>query len=60
MSAVSLQQMWKIKKKTWPKKAPSLPLAKRNQKGRIVSSPKDIIHTLHKEYSDRLRRKKCI
>ena len=34
-----LHKMWKLKKELWPKKAPSLPVAKINHKGRLVSSP---------------------
>ena len=46
-------------KKLWPKKAPSLPIAKKNHKGRLISSPKELQQTLQKEYKDRLRPRKC-
>ena len=41
--------------KLWPKNKSSLPVAKRNHKGRIVSSHKDIKKLLVREYKDRLR-----
>ena len=50
--------MWKIKKKLWPRRKPSLPVAKINHKGRLISSPKELLQTLHKEYKDRLRKRK--
>ena len=54
-----LQQMWKFKKKKlWPKKKSTLPVAKFNHKGRLISSPKELLHTLQKEYRDRLRKRK--
>ena len=51
--------MWKMKKELWPKKASSLPIAKHNHMGRLISSPKELMKTLHKEYQDRLRPRKC-
>ena len=54
-----LLKMWKLKKELWPKKAPSLPVAKLNNKGRLITSPKELMHTLAKEYKDRLRTRKC-
>ena len=50
--------MWKMKKKLWPKKKTSLPTAKKNHKGRLVTSPKELMMTLHKEYQDILRPRK--
>ena len=55
---ICLQKMWKMKKKLWPKKKTSLPTAKRNHKGRLITSPKELMLTLHKEYQDRLRPRK--
>ena len=52
---ISLQQMWKLKKELWPKKKASLPVAKKNNKGRLITSPKELMITLQKEYRDRLR-----
>ena len=54
-----LHKMRKLKKQLWPKKAPSLPVAKKNHKGRLISSPKELLQTLKKEYTDRLRPRKC-
>ena len=54
-----LQKMWKLKKELWPKKAPSLLVAKKNHNGRLISSPKELMQTLKKEYKDRLRPRKC-
>ena len=47
--------MWKLKKKLWPKKSSSLPAAKINHFGKLVSSAKDLKNTLRKEYRERLR-----
>jgi hypothetical protein len=52
---IDLQQMWKLFNKLWPKNKSSLPVAKRNHKGRIVSSHKDIKKLLVREYKNRLR-----
>ena len=52
---INLQQMWKLCKRLWPKSATALPTAKRNCKGKIVSSPRDVRNVLSKEYKDRLR-----
>ena len=54
-----LRKMWKLKRELWPKKAPTLPTAKRNHKGRLISSPKELLLALQKEYQDRLRPRKC-
>ena len=42
-------------KRIWPKGGPSLPVAKKNHKGKIVTGPKDIKNLLATEYKDRLR-----
>jgi hypothetical protein len=47
--------MWKLKNKLWPKKASALPVAKKNRRGRLVSTPKELMKTLLNEYKDRLR-----
>ena len=39
---VNLGQVWKTLDKLWPKCGESLPTAKKNHKGRIVSAPKDL------------------
>ena len=52
---INLQQVWKSLKKIWPKQGTSLPTAKRNHNGKIVSSPSDLKKLLAKEYKERLR-----
>ena len=52
---INLQQMWKLCKKLWPKTGTTLPTAKRNHMGKIVTCPRDIRNVLAKEYKDRLR-----
>ena len=39
---VNLQHMWKVCKKLWLKLGPTLPTAKRNHMGKIVTGPRDI------------------
>ena len=52
---INLQQMWKMSKKLWPKNIISLPTAKRNHMGKIVTGPRDVRNVLAKEYKNRLR-----
>ena len=52
---IKMQEMWKLMKRIWPKEAPTKPTAKRNKRGKIVSSPNEIKQVLAKEYKDRLR-----
>ena len=52
---INLQQMWKLTKNLWPKSGATMPTAKRNHKGKIVSGPREIKNALSKEYKDRLR-----
>ena len=52
-----MQQVWKLKRHVWPKKAPTLPMAKQNHKGRLLTAPKDIKIALAKEFNDRWRRR---
>ena len=47
--------MWKTLRKLWPKNANSLPAAKKNHKGRIVTGPTELKKLLAKEYKERLR-----
>ena len=54
---INLQQVWKTLKRIWPKTGSSLPVAKKNHRGKIVSGPKDIKKLLAKEYKDRLRKR---
>ena len=39
---VDLQQVWKIKGKLWPKVVPSLPAAKKDQTGKLVTEPSEL------------------
>ena len=55
--SVNMQQVWKTLKRLWPKAGSSLPVAKKNHKGKIVSAPKDIKSLLAREYKDRLRKR---
>ena len=52
---VSLPNVWKLLKKISPKSSPTLPTAKRNHKGKIISGPKEIKTLLANEYKNRLR-----
>ena len=52
---INMQQMWKNLKRIWPKTGYSLPVAKKNHKGKIVTGPKDLKILLAREYKDRLR-----
>ena len=50
-----MQKMWKSLKNLCPKLSPTLPSAKQNHRGKIVSSQKDIKKLLFNEYKNRLR-----
>ena len=52
---VNLGKVWKCLNKIWPKYANSLPTAKMNYDGRLISSPKELKKLLAKEYKERLR-----
>jgi hypothetical protein len=52
---MSLPKAWKLLKKISPKTNPTLPTAKRNHKGKLISGPKEIKTLLAKEYKNRLR-----
>jgi hypothetical protein len=51
-SSLHMQQVWKLKSHVWPKKTPTLPIAKRNHTGRLISSPNDIKKALFKEFNN--------
>ena len=53
--SVSVKEMWKLKKRLWPKNKPSIQTGKFNHQGKLVTSPDDIKTLLGKEYSERLR-----
>ena len=52
---VNLQQMWKLHSKLWPKNGVSLPTAKKNHKGKLISDPVGIKKLMAREYKNRLR-----
>ena len=52
---INMSNMWKQLKKLCPKFGRSLPTAKRNHKGKIVSGEREIKTLLAKEYRERLR-----
>ena len=50
--SINLQEMWKNMKKLWPKQGSTVPTAKRNHKGIVVTGPNDINNVLSKEYKE--------
>ena len=56
-SSFPVQLMWKTKKRIWPKKMSTLPIAKLNQFNKLVSSPREIKAALFQEYKERLRKR---
>ena len=50
-----MQRMWKTLKRICPKLKPTLPCAKKNLRGKIISSQQDIKNLLLTEYKNRLR-----
>ena len=57
-SSGCLSEMWKMKNSLFPKKAHTLPSAKLNHVGRIVSEPQEITKLLGEEYGKfRLRKR---
>ena len=55
--SVNVSEMWKLKKKLWPKKCQSIPTGKLNHQGKLISAPEDLKQLLQKEYGERLRRR---
>ena len=53
--SVDKNGMWKEVKRICPRQSASLPTAKYNHAGVLVSGPQEIKNLLIKEYSDRLR-----
>ena len=53
--SINMSEMWKVKKKLWPTKASSLPAAKLNHQGQLVSTAAEINTTMRKEYTERLK-----
>ena len=52
---VNVTNMWKILKKLWPKFGNSVPMAKRNHQGKLISGAKELKLLMLKEYTQRLR-----
>ena len=52
---VNIQEVWKTMGKLWPKVGVTLPAAKRNHDGKLVSEPTELKKLLAKEYKERLR-----
>ena len=52
---INLNQMWKTVRKIWPKCGTTLPTAKKNHRGKIISGPTELKRLLAKEYKERLR-----
>ena len=53
-----MSEMWKLKKKLFPKKACALPYAKINYRGKIVTEPKELKKLIGEEYGrGRLRKR---
>ena len=52
---INLQQMWKTLKKLSPKCGVTLPTAKRNHRGKLITGPREIKKLMAKEYKERLR-----
>ena len=53
-----MSEMWKLKKKLFPKKACALPSAKINYRGKIVTEPKELKKLIGEEYGRvRLRKR---
>ena len=53
--SINLSNMWKIVRKLWPKCGSTLPTAKKNHRGQIISGPSELKKLLAKEYKERLR-----
>ena len=52
---VDLGKVWRLLNKIWPKYAETLPTAKFNHIGRLISAPVELKKLLAKEFKDRLR-----
>ena len=53
-----MSKMWKLKKKLFPKKASTVPTAKENYSGKIITEPKELVNLIGEEYGRvRLRKR---
>ena len=57
--SVNISQVWKTLKKMSPKQEATLPTAKSNHKGKIVTGPSEIKRLMAKEYKYRHYRRRC-
>ena len=49
---INMSQMWKTLQKLWPKCVNSLPSAKKNHRGKVISGPRGLKKLLAKEYRE--------
>ena len=52
---INISHMQKIVRKLWPKFGTTLPTAKKNHRGKIISGPSELKQLFVKEYKERLR-----
>ena len=52
---INISQVWKTMKKLWPKFKATVPSAKKNHNGDVVTAPSELKKLLAKEYKERLR-----
>ena len=52
---INLGQVWQTMKKLWPKYGATVPSAKKDHNGKIVTAPSKLKKLLAKEYKERLR-----
>ena len=53
--STNINGMWSLKRKLFPKNSESLPFAKKNYDGRLISSQKELISLYLDTFSHRLR-----
>ena len=53
--SINLQEVWKVLKKVCPKQVSTVPMAKKNHKGDLVTNCNELKKLLAKEYKQRLR-----
>ena len=53
--SVNVSEMWKLKKKLWPKNIEHIQTGKINHQGKLITAPEDLKKLLGKEYFERLR-----
>ena len=55
--SINVTEMWKLKKHIWPKKKETLPTAKKNNQGKLVTNPNELKELYAKEFKERLRKR---